>query len=127
MLRRPLPKSLPPRTAAFIAERTGPKGPRWLYLCPRPDEYAPFDAEAPVSAFILLRRRPAGDARLNPIDPSAILSEVIMQNLANKTAAHRVLDCMADVVGRAACYELVYSDTAEASRVAATAVAAGSR
>lgn len=121
MLRRPLPKELPQGTTAFVRERTGPKGPRWLYLCLRPGEIAPFDAQARIAAFILLRRNQSGEARLNPIDPSTVLSEVIMQNLANKTASHRVLDCMADLVGRSSCYELVYSDTAQAARIAAAA------
>jgi hypothetical protein len=124
LLRLPLPSRLPPRTTDFIGQRAGPQGRERLYLCLRAGEIAPLDARARIAAFVLLHRGGRGRARLDPIDQSTVVSELIMQNLVNKTASHRVLDCMADLVGRAACYELVYSDTAEASRLLAATMTA---
>jgi hypothetical protein len=116
LLRLPLPSSLPVDTAAFINEHAGPRSRDWLYLCLRTSEIAAPGVQAPIAAFVLLKRR-GRSAKLKPTERSTVLSELIMQNLVNKTASHQVLDCMAGLVERAPCYELVYSDPAEASRL----------
>lgn len=114
-LRLPLPEGVDGAFRAFVQRRSGPANRRYLYLDLGDDRLASLGEQAPIGAFVLLKRGPAGAPSLTPVGKSEMLKRVILRNFATVVPAADILDRLYDVVGDAQCFALRYGDGAAAA------------
>jgi hypothetical protein len=114
-LRNPLPRRASAAFRAFVAARQGPTDKRWIYATLRAGEIAPFGTTAPIKAFVFLDRMVRGAARIEPVDPGAMLSELIAQNIARGFPAADVFQRFHALVQDGTCYRLSYAATDDAA------------
>jgi hypothetical protein len=116
LVRKPLPASFG-ELLSFVRRRQGPCNDRWTYLKLRPPEIALHGEMRCISAFVLLERKPRARADLCRIEKSAMLKEVIMQNFARRDAPAAVLEVLANLVGNAECFRLIYDELSDGADV----------
>lgn len=114
-LRRPLPPTLDPAFSAFIEAHAGPGDAYYSYLDLPPGRQAPFGAQAPLGAVILLaREEQVTQARLEPADPAKALRLLLGQSLSIADCASKLLEDLHDLVLARPCLSLHYSDLEQA-------------
>ncbi len=116
-LRLPLPDGVDAAFRDFVRRRSGLRNQRYAYLDLDAESLAPLGEEAPIGAFVLLRREAGARPELAPVSKSEILKRVILRNFADEVRAVDILDRLHDVVGDARCFRLCYDAAAEAAEL----------
>lgn len=115
MMRRPLPASPRAKLAEFASQRMGLRHRRWMYIALAKDEIAPFGARAPIGAVVLLNRKSAARAQLEPLSPAVALREMLLQDFGGRGNRGLALASLHSVLAGARCFRLTYSDLADAA------------
>ena len=116
-LRLPLPDGADAAFRDFVRRRSGLRNRRYAYLDLDAGTLAPLGQEAPIGAFVLLRREAGAGPELAPVSKSEMLKRVILRNFADEVRAVDILDRLHDVVGDARCFRLRYDAAAEAAEL----------
>jgi hypothetical protein len=117
LLRRPLPGDLGVPLHEFIAARKGPTNRGWLYVRLGQHELAPFGERAPIKAFVFLDRRSRSRAKLEPVQESDMLKELILQNFAEQVPPVEILDRLLSITQNAQCCQLRFDRVCDAARL----------
>jgi len=117
ILRRPLPTSVGGAFRDFVATRKGPRNRDWVYVRLGEDEIAPFGETAPIKVLVLLDRKDRGRARLEPLNKSEALKELILQNFADQVPSVEILDRLLQITRRALCCRLQFARPADAAKL----------
>jgi hypothetical protein len=117
ILRRPLPAQLGAPLLDFIAARKGPANRGWLYVRLGGDEIAPFGERAPIRAFVFLDRKSRSRAKLETVDKSKMLKELILQNFADQVPPVEILDRLLSITQGAQCCQLRFDRVCDATRL----------
>ena len=116
-LRLPLPDGVEAAFHDYVERRSGLCNKRYKYLDLDADALAPLGEEAPIGAFVLLRRKAGVPPELTPVKKGEMLKRVILRNFSDEVRAADILDRLHDVVGDAQCFRLRYSGAAEAAEL----------
>lgn len=108
-LRMPWPQNLSQATVDFIEARRGAENSQYLYVDLRPGEQAPFGETAPFGGIVLLDRKQAGPATLEPVGVGEALKHLVLRNFARKVPVEDSLDRLHDILASAYCARLTYS------------------
>lgn len=114
-LRLPLPEAAGPRTAAFVKAHAGAVNKQYLYVELEEDGQAPFGATAPFGGFVLLDRKDAGPARLEPVGMGEVLKQLVLRNFVRQMSADESLKRLHGIVTASHCFRLTYSNGDEAA------------
>ncbi len=114
-LRLPLPDTVAPGFADFVAAHAGPASTRYQYLDLGPRRLVPYGTLAPIGAFVVLDRREGQEAALRPMAPAETLRRVIQRNFARRQPARKILQRLERLVMNRPCYRLAYDDPATAA------------
>jgi len=117
ILRRPLPRNVGAAFRDFVATRKGPRNRDWVYVRLGEDELAPFGETAPIEVLVLLDRKERGRARLEPLNKSEALKELILQNFADQVPSVEILDRLLLITRRAQCCRLQFARPADAAKL----------
>jgi hypothetical protein len=115
LLRKPLPASLGEDLSAFIAKHAGPSNENRTYVCLGAEHAAPFGRRKPIQALVLLDRREAARASLEPIAKAEMMREVVMQNFGARSSPTLVLDSFAKLIETRNCFRMIFADVMEAA------------
>jgi hypothetical protein len=115
LLRKPLPASLGENLSAFIAKHAGPSNENRTYVCLGAEHAAPFGRRKPIQALVLLDRREAARASLEPIAKAEMMREVVMQNFGARSSPTLVLDSFAKLIETRNCFRMIFADVMEAA------------
>ena len=116
-LRLPLPDGVEAAFHDYVEHRSVLCNKRYKYLDLDADTLAPLGEEAPIGAFVLLRREAGVPPELTPVKKGEMLKRVILRNFSDEVRAADILDRLHDVVGDAQCFRLRYSGAAEAAEL----------
>ena len=114
-LRRPLPDNITAGFRDYVQRHSGLCNRRYLYLEVAAAGLAEKGEEAPVGAFVLLRREAGARPELAPVTGSQMLKRVILQNFAGEVPASDVLERLHGLVEDAQCFRLRYDAADEAA------------
>ena len=116
-LRLPLGAEASPALRRFVAAHRGPASRRYQYLDLDASRLARHGDEAPIGAFVALKRRAGARAVLVPLSESEMLGKMILRNFARAVPASEILERLHALVAHAPCYRLVYSDVDRAANL----------
>jgi hypothetical protein len=114
LLRKPLPTSLGENLIAFVAAHAGPSNENWTYVCLPADRAAPFGSRKAIRVLVLLERREAARASLEPIAKPEMMRELVMQNFGARGSPALVVDSFATLIETRDCFRMIYDDVMEA-------------
>lgn len=114
-LRFPYPDNLENATREYIETHIGLKGRRYHYLDLRGGRLADFGNRADIGAFVLLERNCGVTPHLLSISQAEVLRCVVWQNFAREVDSASILERLAQIVGTANCYRLVYDRVDDAA------------
>src|SRR5262249_17630054 len=117
ILRRPLPRNVGTAFRDFVATRKGPRNRDWVYVRLGEHEIAPFGETARIEVLALLDRKDGGRAKLEPLNKSEVLKELILQNFADQVPSVEILDRLLLITGRAQCCRLQFARPADAAKL----------
>ena len=109
-LRLPLGLEASPALRRFVAAHRGPASRSFQYLNLDPSLLARHGDEAPIGAFVTLKRRADAHTVLVPLSKSEMLGKVIFRNFAHDVSASEILNRLYALVAQAPCFKLIYSD-----------------
>lgn len=115
LLRKPLPSTLGKALIRFIGDRAGPGNENWTYIRLDHASMAPFGQNKRIEALVLLERREASPASLEPIGKAEMLREVVMQNFGARSSPAIMLDSFAKLIEVTDCFRMIYDDVMEAA------------
>lgn len=113
--RKPLPSTLGKDLIRFIGDRAGPGSENWTYVRLDHANMAPFGESKRINALVLLERREASPASLEPIDKAEMLREVLMQNFGARSSPATMLDSFAKLIEVNDCFRMIYDNVMEAA------------
>lgn len=116
-LRRPLPDNLAPDSVSFIDRHAQLRGRQYQYLDLSPAALLRKGDKLPIGGLVFLDRRSEGEAALAPVQKSDALQTLLHQNFARAVPPRGILECLTDIVERAAIFRLAYSRAEEAVRL----------
>jgi len=111
-LRLPLPPRSSPGFRSHVATHTALHDDCYAYVTA--PTIAPHGSRAPLSALILLDRRPKGPARLHALPRGEAIRHMIEQNMADPGEHGEALARISDMAETLCCLRLVYADLEEA-------------
>ena len=118
-LRVPLAHGLKPDVVAFIAAHSGPVDRSWHYLKLGRGQLANLGESAPITAFVILERQPAGQATLSEANTAEVLKNIIAENIIRKLPMAVIFERLHKLASTRRRLRLTYSDPDEASRLLA--------
>ena len=90
---------------------------RWVYVRLGRGELAPFGDRAPIKAFVRLRRKNLGSAKLEPVTKSQMLKELVLQNFADQVPPVQILDRLLSITEAAQCCQLQFDTIGDAAKL----------
>lgn len=113
--RLPLPRTITPEFAAFVADSLALSDGYYGYVDPGEDVRPRFGQRAPVGAVVLLERsEDAVAARLEPAPLDAAMWALLSQDTRKDLPAQEMIDRYLELISHLPRYRLVYSDLEDA-------------
>lgn len=116
-IRLPLPAAVREELETFLDARAGIHDSHYHYVDLAKPELAPLGTSAPVAGLVLLERRNASPARLEPVSHGEMLKLIIRRNFADVVPAPDIFDRLHGLAGGVPRFRLVYSRGRDAIRL----------
>ena len=115
-LRTPLPANLAPEIRDYIAGHTAFEQAGWLYLKPGARQIAGLGVTAKIKALVTLERFDQGPSVMAPVNESAILKNLIAENIIRQLPMVEIFDRLHRLAAASQRFHLRYSDPLEAAQ-----------